>query len=87
MRQVVITPDFEDGGFVAEVPSLPGCLTQGETVEEALLNIRDAMAVWLSGAAEAGIEVPAETFGARVFAVEEVAPAELAASPVAAAAA
>ena len=86
MRQVVITPDFEDGGFVAEVPSLPGCLTQGETVEEALANIRDAMAVWLSGAAEAGIEVPEETFGARVFAVEEVAPAELAAPPVAAAA-
>ena len=71
MRQVVITPDIEDGGFVAEIPSLPGCVSQGETVEEALANVRDAMAVWLSGATEAGLRVPAETFGARVFAVEE----------------
>ena len=70
LRQVVITPDHEDGGFVAEVPSLPGCISQGETVEEALANIRDAMTVWLSGAAEAGLGVPTETFGTRVFAVE-----------------
>ena len=80
MRQVVITPDHEDGGFIAEVPSLPGCVSQGETVDEALANVRDAMAVWLSGAAEAGVAVPEETFGARVVAVEETsAPARTAA--------
>jgi len=74
MRQVVITPDHEDGGFVAEVPSLPGCISQGETVEEALANVRDAMKAWLSGAAEAGLRVPAEDFGARIFAVENSPP-------------
>ena len=71
LRQVVLTPDYQDGGFVAEVPSLPGCLSQGETVEEALANVRDAMRVWFSGAAEAGLPVPEEAFGTRVFAVEE----------------
>ena len=86
LRQVVITPDHEDGGFVAEVPSLPGCISQGETIEEALANIRDAMAVWLSGAAGAGLGVPAETFGTRVFAVEEPARGVAGRAPVSAAA-
>ena len=35
MRQVIFIPDLEDGGYVAEVPSLPGCYSQGETLEEA----------------------------------------------------
>ena len=37
----------EDGVFVAEVPSLPGCVTQGSTCAEALGNIREAIAVYL----------------------------------------
>lgn len=37
----------EDGAFVAEVPSLPGCVTQGSTRAEALGNIREAIAVYL----------------------------------------
>ena len=41
MRQVILIPDLEDGGYVVEVPSLPGCYSQGETVEEALENIKD----------------------------------------------
>ena len=42
MRQVILYQD-EDGFWVAECPSLPGCNTQGETREEALENIRDAI--------------------------------------------
>lgn len=36
------------GGFWAEVPALPGCVTQGETIDELLLNLREAIEGWLS---------------------------------------
>jgi predicted RNase H-like HicB family nuclease len=39
---VTFTPD-EDGGFVAECPALPGCVSHGETVDEAAANIREAI--------------------------------------------
>jgi len=38
----------EEGGFWAEVPALPGCLTQGETVGEVEVNLRKAIDLWLS---------------------------------------
>jgi predicted RNase H-like HicB family nuclease len=41
--KVVITPDTEDGGFTVSCPALPGCHSQGETLEEALINIKDAI--------------------------------------------
>lgn len=44
--RVVIERD-EAGFFVAEVPALPGCVSQGRTREEALANIREAVAGWL----------------------------------------
>jgi predicted RNase H-like HicB family nuclease len=37
----------EEGGFWAEVPALPGCVTQGETMEELRTNLQDAMKLWL----------------------------------------
>jgi predicted RNase H-like HicB family nuclease len=40
---VVLTPEIEDGGYSVSVPALPGCYSQGETVEEALAQIRDAI--------------------------------------------
>jgi predicted RNase H-like HicB family nuclease len=46
---VIIKPG-EIGYFIAEVPILPGCLSQGKTREEALINIRDAAELYLSGA-------------------------------------
>jgi len=55
MRQVVIYPDREDGGWVAEVPSLPGCVTQGATRAEVLSNARDAIETWIDGAQQVGI--------------------------------
>lgn len=44
--QVIIQPG-EDGWFVAEVPSLPGCISQGKTEDEALLNIKEAIELYL----------------------------------------
>ena len=41
--KVVIRADLEDGGYNASYPALPGCHSQGETIEEALENIKDAI--------------------------------------------
>ena len=46
MRYAIVYRD-EMGNWIAEVPSLPGCVTQGETREQALENIRDAIALYL----------------------------------------
>ena len=45
--RVTLEPDVVDGGFVAECPGLPGCVTDGETQEEAAANMRDAIEDWL----------------------------------------
>ncbi len=45
--KVIVEEDKEDGGFVVECPALPGCASQGDTVEEALENIKEAIRGWL----------------------------------------
>jgi predicted RNase H-like HicB family nuclease len=47
MKYRVIIEQDEDGVFVAQVPSLPGCISQGKTYNEALANIRDAVSGYL----------------------------------------
>ena len=69
MRQVILSPDHEDGGWVAEVPSLPGCLSEGDTREEALQNIRDAIATWIDGAEQAGNPIPDDPLDVQVCVV------------------
>lgn len=56
-RQVLIYPG-EDGFWVAEAPSLPGCISQGETYQEALANIKEAIQLWIEGAIADGETVP-----------------------------
>jgi predicted RNase H-like HicB family nuclease len=48
----------EDGYWVAECPSLPGCISQGQTREEALTNIREAIAGYVAALEEDGLPVP-----------------------------
>ena len=56
--RVLIEQD-EDGAFVAEVPALPGCISQGKTRDEAVANIREAaIAVYLESLRERGVPVP-----------------------------
>jgi predicted RNase H-like HicB family nuclease len=43
MRQVVLIPEEDGDGYTVIVPSLPGCISEGDTVEEALANIREAI--------------------------------------------
>ena len=61
MRQVVIYPG-EDGYFVAEVPSLPGCISQGESKEAALANIKEAIELYIDALREDNLAVPEEHF-------------------------
>jgi len=57
MRQVIVYPG-QDGWWVAEVPSLPGCVTQGDSKAEALANAADAAELWVETARELGEPVP-----------------------------
>jgi predicted RNase H-like HicB family nuclease len=57
MRQVVIYAG-EDGYWVAECPSLPGCISQGRTREEAIANIREAIAAYVAALKEDNLPVP-----------------------------
>ena len=57
MRQVIIYPG-EDGYWVAECPTLPGCISQGKTREEAIHNIREAIEGYVIALEEDGLPVP-----------------------------
>jgi len=57
---VVLTEDQEDGGFVASVPSLPGCHTSGETKHEAYENALEAIQVYLESLVINGDSIPVE---------------------------
>ena len=48
----------DGGGFVATVPDLPGCMSDGETPQEALANVEDAIRAWIEAAQELGHPVP-----------------------------
>jgi predicted RNase H-like HicB family nuclease len=52
MHLMVILEQGEDGYIVVECPSLPGCVSQGKTEEEALANIKEAIELWLEVEAE-----------------------------------
>jgi len=49
----------DGGGFLATVPELPGCVSDGETREEAARNVEDALLCWLEQAREMGRAIPA----------------------------
>ena len=68
MREVVIYRG-EDGYWVVECPSLPGCVSQGKTKAEAIANIREAIEGWIESAKARGQTVSEETFDLQVIAV------------------
>ncbi len=68
MRQVVVYHG-EDEYWVAECPSLPGCISQGETKEEAIANIKEAIVGYIKALEEDGLPVPEERFETLLVAV------------------
>jgi predicted RNase H-like HicB family nuclease len=60
MCYTVILEKEPDGGYVASVPALPGCVSQGDSRAEALVNIREAIELYVEDCREAGDPVPTE---------------------------
>jgi predicted RNase H-like HicB family nuclease len=60
-RRVILRP-IEDGWWLAEVPSLPGCLSQGSTKDEALENVRDAIQGYIAVLEEDGLPIPQDDY-------------------------
>jgi predicted RNase H-like HicB family nuclease len=58
-RKVLLYPG-EDGYFVVEVPSLPGCISQGKTRAEALVNIEEAISLYIEVLQDRGESIPAD---------------------------
>jgi predicted RNase H-like HicB family nuclease len=69
MRFIVMLKREEDGGFVANVPALPGCASQGDSREHALENVREAIEAYIEDRRESGEAVPTEV-GREIVAVE-----------------
>lgn len=68
MRQVILFPG-EDGFWVTECPSLPGCISQGGTKEEALSNIREAIQGYIAALIQDHLPVPEDHFDVMVVSV------------------
>ena len=60
MKYTVIIEKGRESGYVAYAPALKGCVSQGETKEEALKNIKEAMEVYIGALLEDGLSVPTE---------------------------
>ena len=58
MQYSVVVHESEDGGFWVEVPALPGCYSQGESIEETLGNVREAIQLYLEVLSDAGRDTP-----------------------------
>ena len=68
MRQVIISPG-QDGYWVAECPSLPGCISQGRTKDEVIGNIKEAIRGYVAALEEDHLPVPEDRFETLVVAV------------------
>jgi len=62
MKLPVTVYQDEEGWYVAECPAIPGCVSQGKTLEEALINIREAVQLCLEVRKEKGLPLTVQTF-------------------------
>ena len=58
MEYSVVVHQAEEGGFWVEVPALPGCYSQGESIEDTLQNVREAIALYLETLRDDGQDAP-----------------------------
>lgn len=61
LKYTVVFEPAEEGGYVASVPALPGCMSQGDTFEEAVKMIKDAISGYLAVLKQKGEEIPKES--------------------------
>ena len=60
MRYSVVVHGTDEGSFWVEVPALPGCYSQGESIEESLRNVGEAIALYLEALEDEGTDAPNE---------------------------
>ncbi|MHC1567848.1 MAG: type II toxin-antitoxin system HicB family antitoxin, partial [Candidatus Syntropharchaeia archaeon] len=58
--KVIVREDLEDGGYNVSCPALPGCHSQGETIQEALENIKEAIECYLESLEKDNLPIPVE---------------------------
>ena len=66
---IILDPDEEEGGYTVTVPALPGCVTQGETLEEAIAMARDAIQGYIEALAKDGLPIPEEREHPQLFTI------------------
>ena len=71
---IVLDPDIEDGGYTVTVPFLPGCVTQGETLEQCIERAREAIAGHIAALQETGQPVPEEIVRPQVITLDVAVP-------------
>ena len=60
LKYTVIFEPAKEGGYIVSVPALPGCITEGDTFEQALEMVKDAIAGYLASLKKHGEEIPVE---------------------------
>ncbi len=66
----IFEPDEETGGFTVTIPSLPGCISEGDSFEEALQNIQEAAGLYIEVIKDRKMEIPREEKGVVIAPVE-----------------
>jgi len=61
MHEIAPLSEEDGGGFLISFPDLPGCMSDGETIEEAVANGRDAFTAWITAVADQGKSIPKPT--------------------------
>ncbi|TAK36651.1 MAG: type II toxin-antitoxin system HicB family antitoxin [Chloroflexota bacterium] len=67
---LLLIPDPEEGGFTVRVPALPGLTTEGDTIEEAIANARDAIDLWIRSAEKHGEPIPEEGLPPQIITID-----------------
>lgn len=67
---LLLIPDPEEGGYTVRVPALPGLTTEGDTIEEAIANARDAIGLWIKDAEKHGEPIPEEKAAPQTVTIE-----------------
>lgn len=57
---IILHPDVEEGGYTVTVPALSGCVTQGETLEDAIVMAKDAIRLYIDTLIADGLPIPEE---------------------------
>ena len=72
MRQytIILEPDSEEGGYTVTVPALPGCITQGDTIEQCIERAREAITGYIESLRAEGEPVPEETERPQMITIE-----------------